>query len=85
MDPEKDAENRSTTEEPAASWQERLGTPAGSIMIRLAGVSPVTRALVLAGLTAGTTIAFGSPDTAAHAVMAVSGDDTVIPVSLSAR
>ncbi|GAA4193663.1 hypothetical protein GCM10022252_36960 [Streptosporangium oxazolinicum] len=79
-----DSENRSTVGEPAASWQDRLGDPAGSIMIRLAGVSPVTRALVLAGLTAGTTIALGSPDTAAHAVMAAGGDDTVIPVSMSA-
>lgn len=79
-----DSENRSTTGEPAASWQDRLGGPAGSIMIRLAGVSPVTRALVLAGLTTGATIAFGSPDTAAHAVLAVGGDDPVNPISMSA-
>ncbi|WP_436756745.1 hypothetical protein [Streptosporangium sp. V21-05] len=80
-----DSENRSTAGERAASWQDRLGAPAGSIVIRLAGVSPVTRALVLAGLTTGATIAFGSPDTAAHTVLAMGGDETIDPISMSAR
>ncbi|MEU9889624.1 hypothetical protein [Sphaerisporangium sp. NPDC051011] len=73
-----ESENRFTAEESVAS-----PNPAGAILIRLAGVSPVTRALVLAGLTAGATIAFGSPDTAAHAVLAAGGDDTVNPVTIS--
>ncbi|MFF3437073.1 hypothetical protein [Streptosporangium sp. NPDC002721] len=80
-----DSENRSTAGEQGAPWQDRLGDPVGSIVVRLAGVSPVTRALVLAGLTAGTTIAFGSPDTAAHTVLAMGGDETVDPISMSAR
>ncbi|GGL13205.1 hypothetical protein Sme01_20050 [Sphaerisporangium melleum] len=80
-----DFENNVTAESAAPSWQERLGKPAGEIMIRVAGVSPVTRALVLTGLAAGATLAFGSPDTAAHAhaVLAAGNEDTVNPVTIS--
>ncbi|MGW4640580.1 hypothetical protein ACWEN6_18745 [Sphaerisporangium sp. NPDC004334] len=78
-----ECDDRETAGGPASSWQERVGRPAGSIMIRLAGVSPVTRALVLAGLTAGTTLVLGSPDTAAGVVLAAGGDDTVLPVTIS--
>ncbi|WP_062344416.1 hypothetical protein [Herbidospora yilanensis] len=51
---------------------------------RLANIRPLTRALVLAGLTAGATLILKSPDTAAGATIALGLEgDPVNPVSVS--